>query len=134
MQKNCGQLFPPDYCQASATSVMSTKRSSPPLANAAQDPAGEEPIESLANLGPRSAAFLHTAGIRTRKDLAALGSVAAYARVKRVEPKASLNLLWALEGSLTGQHWRAVSKEHRTSLLLALESHELQSRTKSSKT
>ena len=27
----------------------------------------------------------------------------------------------ALEGALTGQHWQVVAKEHRVSLLLALE-------------
>jgi hypothetical protein len=34
---------------------------------------------------------------------------------------ASLNLLWALEGALTGLPWRVVAQEHRLSLLLALE-------------
>jgi DNA transformation protein len=34
----------------------------------------------------------------------------------------SLNLLWALEGALTGRPWQVVAKEHRLSLLLALES------------
>jgi DNA transformation protein len=33
-----------------------------------------------------------------------------------------LNLLWALEGALTGCPWQVVAKEHRLSLLLALES------------
>ena len=80
-------------------------------------------IADLANLGPKSALFLQCAGIRTIEDLRRLGSVAAYAEVKKVEPKASLNLLWALEGALTGLHWREVAREHRTSLLLALETH-----------
>ncbi|MCM0610232.1 MAG: TfoX/Sxy family DNA transformation protein [Ideonella sp. WA131b] len=31
------------------------------------------------------------------------------------------NLLWALEGALTGLPWQVVAKEHRLSLLLALE-------------
>ena len=78
-------------------------------------------LASLPNLGPQSAAFLLAAGIRTREDLAALGSVAAFVRVRRVAPRASLNLLWALEGALSGLHWSAVAREHRTSLLLALE-------------
>ena len=33
----------------------------------------------------------------------------------------SLNLLWAMEGALTGVHWQVVAREHRASLLLALE-------------
>jgi DNA transformation protein and related proteins len=34
---------------------------------------------------------------------------------------ASLNLLWAMEGALTGKHWCTVAREHRTRLPLALE-------------
>jgi DNA transformation protein len=99
----------------------------------AEGAASEEPIASLANLGPKSAGFLHAAGIRTHDELERLGSVAAYAKVKQVEPRASLNLLWALEGALTGLHWREVAREHRTSLLLALETHVQQCRGKSPK-
>jgi DNA transformation protein len=94
---------------------------------------GQEPIASLANLGPKSTEFLRAAGITNLEKLASLGSVAAYFQVKQVEPKASLNLLWALEGALSGLHWREVAKEHRTSLLLALESHEQQSQGKNSR-
>jgi DNA transformation protein and related proteins len=88
---------------------------------------GTESLASLANLGPKSAEFLRAAGVETISDLQRLGSVAAYVSVREIEPKASLNLLWALEGALTGLHWREVAKEHRTSLLLALETHERQS-------
>ena len=80
--------------------------------------------QNLANLGPRSTEFLLSVGITTIGQLERLGSVAAYALVKKSEPTASLNLLWAIEGALTGLHWREVAKEHRTSLLLALETHE----------
>lgn len=83
-------------------------------------------LADLPNLGPRSIEFLAAAGIRSVAALAALGSVAAFARVKQVQPRASLNLLWALEGALTGLHWREAARQHRTSLLLALESHERQ--------
>jgi DNA transformation protein and related proteins len=82
----------------------------------------------LPNLGPKSLAFLRKAGITSTSELASLGSVAAYAMEKRVEPNASLNLLWALEGALTGLHWREVARLHRTSLLLVLETHEHQDR------
>ena len=33
----------------------------------------------------------------------------------------SLNFLWGLEGLLTGEQWRSIAKNHRASLLLALE-------------
>ena len=75
------------------------------------------------NLGPKSAAALKAAGIDSIETLRALGSVPAYARVRGVWPAASLNLLWALEGTLTGLRWQEVAREHRTSLLLALEQH-----------
>lgn len=81
-------------------------------------------LAALANLGPKSAQALVAAGIHSFAELQRLGAVAAYAKVKRNEPKATLNLLWALEGALTGLPWRVVAKEHRTSLLLALEQHQ----------
>ena len=78
-------------------------------------------LAALANLGPRSAEALVTAGVVSLAELQRLGSVAAYAQVKRVDPRVTLNLLWALEGALSGLPWRVVAKEHRTSLLLALD-------------
>jgi DNA transformation protein and related proteins len=78
-------------------------------------------VDALPNLGPRSREMLAAAGIRSVAQLRALGSVEAFARVRRVDPRASLNLLWALEGALTGLPWQTVAREHRTSLLLALE-------------
>ena len=85
-------------------------------------PCDEAPqLSALADLGPKSTAMLRAAGIHTVADLRVLGSVAAYVAVKRVAPKATLNLLWALEGALTGERWQHVAAEHRTSLLLALE-------------
>ena len=68
--------------------------------------------------------MLANAGIESLADLRRLGSVAAYVKVKRTSANASLNLLWALEGALTGMHWKEVAKEHRASLLLALEEYE----------
>jgi DNA transformation protein len=78
-------------------------------------------LGDLPNLGPKSQQMLDTAGIRSTAQLRKLGAVRAYAQVKRVYPAASLNLLWALEGALTGLPWQTVAREHRTSLLLALE-------------
>ena len=68
-------------------------------------------------LGPAAGA----ASKSTVEDLRALGAVPAYARVKAHTPGASLNLLWALEGALSGLPWQTVAREHRASLLLALE-------------
>jgi DNA transformation protein and related proteins len=81
-------------------------------------------LSSLPGLGPKSQAMLAIAGITSAEQLRKLGSVRAFAMVKRTGVRPSLNLLWALEGALTAQHWQRVAKESRTSLLLALEEHE----------
>lgn len=78
-------------------------------------------IADLPGLGPKSQAMLADAGIRSVAQLKRLGAVRAYAKVKASGAEASLNLLWALEGALTGLDWRVVAREHRLSLLLALE-------------
>ena len=78
-------------------------------------------IAELPNLGPKSQAALAVAGITTVAQLRRLGSVAAYVKAKQAGANVSLNLLWALEGALTGLPWQVVAREHRTSLLLALE-------------
>jgi 4-oxalocrotonate tautomerase family enzyme len=68
--------------------------------------------------------MLAAASITSLAQLKKLGAVAAYSRVKRSSATASLNLLWALEGALTGLAWQVVARTHRTSLLLALETHD----------
>ncbi len=78
-------------------------------------------LAELRNLGPKSQAMLAAAGITSLEQLRRLGSVAVYLKVKATGANASLNLLWALEGALTGQPWQVVAREHRLSLLLALE-------------
>jgi DNA transformation protein len=78
-------------------------------------------ISGLPGLGPKSQEMLARAGITSVAQLRKLGSVPAYLCVKRVDPKASLNLLWGLEAALTGIPWQEVARVHRTSLLLALD-------------
>jgi DNA transformation protein len=85
-------------------------------------PASASAISGLKFLGPVSQRILAEAGIKDVARLRKLGSVAAYLRAKRVDPRVSLNLLWALEGALSGKHWREVARDDRTSLMLALES------------
>ncbi len=92
-----------------------------PLPSGKPDPGAAPALTGLPNLGPRSQQMLEGAGIRTVAQLRKLGSVAAYARVRKSGAPASLNLLWALEGALTGLPWQVVARAHRTSLLLALE-------------
>jgi DNA transformation protein len=78
-------------------------------------------VPDLPNIGPRSREMLAGAGVASLEDLRRLGSVGAFAAVRRAGGRPSLNLLWALEGALTGARWQDVAREHRTSLLLALD-------------
>ena len=63
------------------------------------------------------------ASMRAAHQLAKMGAVPAYLAVKAAGCKPSLNLLWAIEGALTDQDWRTVSREKRTLLLLQLDDH-----------
>jgi len=68
-----------------------------------------EPIENLRNLGPTSASWLREVGITTIAKLERLGPVDAFRLVKQRQPKASLNLLWALAAGLKGKDWRELT-------------------------
>jgi DNA transformation protein len=81
-------------------------------------------IADLPGLGPKSQEMLVRAGINNIGQLRQLGAVAAYVQVRRIEPRASLNLLWGLESALSGLPWQQVARRHRTSLLLAVEAYE----------
>lgn len=81
-------------------------------------------LAELPGLGPKSQEMLAQAGIRSVQQLRELGAVAAYVRTKRAVGGVSLNLLWGLESALSGIPWQTVAREHRTSLLLALEDYE----------
>jgi hypothetical protein len=87
-------------------------------------------LSDLPNFGPKSQLMLAQAGIHSLEQLRDLGAVRAYVQVKRSGTNASLNLLWAMEGALTGQHWREVARNERLRLLMELEDAELESATK----
>ncbi|MDO9237493.1 MAG: TfoX/Sxy family DNA transformation protein [Aquabacterium sp.] len=78
-------------------------------------------LSELQGLGPKSQEMLSRAGIKTPAQLRQLGAVMSYVRTKAVCPAASLNLLWALEGALSGRRWQEVAETERASLLMALE-------------
>jgi len=73
----------------------------------------------LRNIGPKSAAWLRQVGLRSHEDLAAVGSVEAFMRVKRAGFRPSLNLLYALEGALLDCHWQQLPDDRRGELLQA---------------
>ena len=73
--------------------------------------------------GPASRQMLIRAGIHSLDELKNIGSITAYQRAKTSNAGVSLNLLWAIEGVLTGRDWRVVAREDRLRLLLELECH-----------
>lgn len=62
-------------------------------------------IARLPNLGPESEAWLNAIGVYTRKDLEKLGAVNAYRTLKTLGYRASINLVYAIEGALRGISW-----------------------------
>ncbi|MCU0707554.1 MAG: GNAT family N-acetyltransferase [Pirellula sp.] len=81
-----------------------------------------EDLSGIPNLGPKSQQMLALAGITTFAQLRQLGAVAAYDLAEKAGGRnVSLNLLWAIEGALTGLPWQVVAREHRARLLLELE-------------
>lgn len=77
--------------------------------------------DKLLSVGPKSTAWLRQVGIRTEEDLRAAGAVNAFVKVKRAGFRPSLNLLYSLEGALTGCHWQQVPGERRSEMLEAVE-------------
>lgn len=63
------------------------------------------PIAQLRNLGPASARMLASIGVTTRGDLERVGPVLAYRALKDTHAGVSLNLLYAMHGTLTDQRW-----------------------------
>ncbi|MCO4764400.1 MAG: TfoX/Sxy family protein [Myxococcales bacterium] len=70
----------------------------------------------MRNIGPKSRQWLWQVGIRTLADLREVGAPAAFAMVKSMEPRATLNLLWGLEGAVRDCDWRALSDADKAAL------------------
>ena len=83
--------------------------------------AGRSRDLGLRNIGPKSSAWLRQVGLRSREDLAAVGPVDAYMRVRRAGFRPSMNLLYALEGALLDCHWQDVPDARRQQLVAAAE-------------
>ena len=78
-------------------------------------------IRDLLNLGEKSERMLAAAGIDTVAQLKQLGAVQAYLQVRDSGVPVSLNLLYALEGALSGRHWNRLPADVRESLLMAVD-------------
>jgi DNA transformation protein len=62
--------------------------------------------KSMKNMGPKSSAWLAAVGIHSLDDVARLGVVETYKRVKAAYPdKVTLNMLWGLQAALLDLPW-----------------------------
>lgn len=107
-------------CRSQSTRTVRAVRQRTP-ARAELAPGQDVGFFEMLNLGDKSRQMLLDAGVKSVAELQALGAVRAFVRVRQVCPRASLNLLWALEGALSGRHWQVVARDDRASLLMALE-------------
>ncbi len=74
------------------------------------------PIARIANLGPTSGKWLNAIGVRTQRDLEALGAVNAYRSLKHRGFPVSLNFVYAIEGALRGVAWNRLPLALKTEL------------------
>ena len=73
--------------------------------------------QKMRNIGPKSAAWLRQVGLRSLDEIAAIGTVEAFMKVRRAGFKPSLNLLYALEGAILDCHWQEVADARRSELV-----------------
>ncbi len=64
---------------------------------------------TLKNLGNTSVNWLHAIGIHNRDELAQMGPVCAYNRIRERGIKVSKVLLYALQAALLDVHWSELS-------------------------
>lgn len=61
----------------------------------------------MKNIGPKSSEWLASVGVHSLDDVARLGVVETYKRVKAAYPeKVTLNMLWSLQAALMDIHWK----------------------------
>ena len=77
-------------------------------------------MSKIRNVGPKSAAWLRQVGVRETEDLARIGPVEAFLKVKRAGFRPSLNLLYSMAGALADCHWADLPDERKQELLAAL--------------
>ena len=84
-------------------------------------PHADLPIVQLPDLGAAGIGWLEQIGIRKLGELSAMGAIAAYLRIEALGAAPGINLLYALEGALTGHHWLEVKRHSKETLLQALD-------------
>jgi len=71
----------------------------------------------MRNIGPKSSEWLASVGVHTLDDVAKLGVVESYKRVKAAYPeKVSLNLLYGLQAALLDLPWNELPSDIKEEL------------------
>ncbi len=71
----------------------------------------------MKNMGPKSSEWLASVGVYTLDDVARLGVVETYWRVKTASPdKVSLNLLYGLQAALLDLPWNELPPDIKAEL------------------
>ena len=71
----------------------------------------------MKNVGPKSSEWLASVGVHTLDDVARLGVVETYKRVKAVFPeKVTLNMLWGLQAALLDIPWNELPPDIKREL------------------
>lgn len=79
----------------------------------------DDPLNTVRNIGPKTADRLGRLGVKSRGDLEKLGAVEAY-RLYRAVHGANLNALYALQAGLMDLDWRALTDDFKHALKDAL--------------
>ncbi|BBC41883.1 TfoX/Sxy family DNA transformation protein [Photobacterium damselae subsp. piscicida] len=78
-------------------------------------------IKDLPNLRLTNERMLKKAGIETVEQLFAVGALDAFKALQSSQGDSlNLELLWALEGAISGQHWSVITEQRRHELLSSL--------------
>jgi DNA transformation protein len=75
----------------------------------------------LKNLGMASVNILHAVGINTYADLARVGAVDAFLRIRARDINVSKVMLYALQGALLNVHWNDLAPEMKLQLVTEVE-------------
>lgn len=77
----------------------------------------ESDLQQLKNLGAASVNILRAIGVSSYEDLAQIGSVEAYRRIKARGISVSKVMLYALEGALINVHWKELPPDVKERLV-----------------